>query len=100
MITFYLIFLNVPDDAPLNQTSGDSWLGYNLYVYVLSAFLLGFGDSSFNTQIYSILGTLYAEDSAPAFALFKFIQSVAAALAFAYGTFLTLKYQLIILVTS
>jgi len=100
MITYYLIFLNVPDDAPLNQTDGESWLGYNLYVYILSAFLLGFGDSSFNTQIYSILGTLYADDSAPAFALFKFFQSVAAAIAFAYGTFLTLRYQLIILVIS
>lgn len=100
VITYYLIFLNLPDDAPLNQTSGESWLGYNLYVYVLSAFLLGFGDSSFNTQIYSLLGTLYIEDSAPAFALFKFVQSVAAAAAFGYGTFLTLRYQLIILVTS
>ena len=100
MVTFYLIFLNVPNDAPLNTTSGESWLEYNLYIYVFSAFLLGFGDSSFNTQIYSILGTLYAEDSAPAFALFKFVQSVAAAIGFAYGTVLTLKYQLLILVIT
>ena len=69
-------------------------------MYVLSAFLLGFGDSSFNTQIYSALGTLYANDSAPAFALFKFVQSVAAAAAFGYGTVLTLKYQLLILVVA
>ena len=69
-------------------------------MYVLSAFLLGFGDSAFNTQIYSALGTLYSSDSAPAFALFKFVQSVTAACAFGYGTVLTLKWQLLILVVS
>ncbi|XP_057310453.1 UNC93-like protein MFSD11 [Hydractinia symbiolongicarpus] len=103
MLTFYLIFLNLPDRAPiakLNPSEGESWLEYNIYIYALCGFLLGFGDSSFNTQIYSILGTLYSDDSAPAFALYKCIQSVAAAIAFAYGTKLVLRYQLLILVIS
>ena len=38
------------------------------------SFLLGLGDSCFNTQLLSILGFLYSEDSAPAFAIFKFVQ--------------------------
>lgn len=43
-------------------------------VALLCSFLLGLGDSCFNTQLYSILGRVYAEDSNPAFAIFKFIQ--------------------------
>jgi len=100
LITFYLIFLNLPNEAPLRETDGESKLGYSMVVYGLCAYMLGFGDASFNTQLYSILGTLYSEDSAPAFALFKCIQSVAAAIGFAYGTVLVLKYQLLILVVT
>lgn len=43
-------------------------------IALLCSFLLGLGDSCFNTQLYSILGSIYAEQSTPAFAIFKFIQ--------------------------
>lgn len=43
-------------------------------VAIFCSFLLGLGDSCFNTQLLSILGFLYSEDSAPAFAVFKFVQ--------------------------
>lgn len=43
-------------------------------IALLCSFLLGLGDSCFNTQLYSILGRVYAEDSMPAFAIFKFVQ--------------------------
>jgi len=98
MITFYLIFMNVPNQAPLQETDGYSWFHYNLPGYAMCAVLLGFGDACFNTQLYSILGVVYSEDSAPAFALFKFIQSVTAAIGFGYATHLVLNYQLLILV--
>ncbi|XP_065659218.1 UNC93-like protein MFSD11 isoform X2 [Hydra vulgaris] len=100
MIAFYLIFLNVPDEATLQETWGDSFLNYNLFVYGLCAFFLGFGDSCFNTQMYAILGTAYANDSASAFALFKCLQSLCSGIAFAYGLVLTLKWQLLILVIT
>lgn len=41
---------------------------------MLCSFLIAFGDACFNTQVLSILGSIYASDSAPAFALFKFVQ--------------------------
>uniref|UniRef100_T2MJ12 UNC93-like protein MFSD11 n=1 Tax=Hydra vulgaris TaxID=6087 RepID=T2MJ12_HYDVU len=100
IIAFYLIFLNVPDRATLEPTNGDSFLNYNLYVYGLCAFFLGFGDSCFNTQMYTILGTAYVNDSASAFALFKCLQSLCSGIAFAYGLVLTLKWQLLILVIT
>ena len=43
-------------------------------VALLCSFLLGLGDSCFNTQLLSIVGYMFREDSAPAFAVFKFIQ--------------------------
>lgn len=46
-------------------------------IALLCSFLLGLGDSCFNTQLYSILGRVYAEDSMPAFAIFKFVQVTA-----------------------
>lgn len=61
---------------------------------------LGFGDACFNTQVYSLLGVLHAEDSAPAFALFKFCQSVAAAVSFLYSSHIGLYFQLLILLIS
>lgn len=45
-------------------------------IALLCSFLLGLGDSCFNTQLYSILGRVYAEHSTPAFAIFKFIQVI------------------------
>lgn len=103
-VCFLLIFLNLPDISPIQavETADD----YNVFskpslpVAVLCGFLLGLGDSSFNTQIYSILGSLYEDDSAPAFALFKFVQSLTAAIGFFYSLDLHLKWQLLILIIS
>lgn len=44
------------------------------YLAIFCSFLLGFGDSCFNTQIYNVIGQRYSENSAPAMALFKFMQ--------------------------
>lgn len=43
-------------------------------VALLCSFLLGLGDSCFNTQLLSIIGFMFRDNSAPAFAVFKFIQ--------------------------
>ncbi|XP_034045945.1 UNC93-like protein MFSD11 [Thalassophryne amazonica] len=100
-IAFYLIFLNMPDDAPVvvkTTTQDPSYLTPSVAIALLCSFLLGLGDSCFNTQLYSILGHAYAEQSAPAFAIFKFIQSVFAAVAFFYSGYLLLMWQLLLMV--
>uniref|UniRef100_G3PLN9 Major facilitator superfamily domain containing 11 n=1 Tax=Gasterosteus aculeatus aculeatus TaxID=481459 RepID=G3PLN9_GASAC len=78
-VAVYLIFLNIPDDAPVvfsTATQSKPFLTPSVSIALLCSFLLGLGDSCFNTQLYSILGSVYAEHSAPAFAIFKFIQVI------------------------
>nr|XP_061805812.1 UNC93-like protein MFSD11 [Nerophis lumbriciformis] len=97
-VAFYLIFLNIPDDAPVvfnTTTSKSPFLIPSVSIALLCSFLLGLGDSCFNTQLYSILGCVYAEQSMPAFAIFKFIQSVFAAVAFFYSGSTLLTWQLL-----
>lgn len=62
--------------------------------------MLGFADACFNTQVYSIIGVIYSDNSASAFALFKFSQSMACAVALLYSTKLNLHVQLIILIVT
>ncbi|KAM3597910.1 uncharacterized protein V6R79_011076 [Siganus canaliculatus] len=100
-VAFYLIFLNIPDDAPVvfyTNSQKSPYLTPSISIALLCSFLLGLGDSCFNTQLYSILGRVYAEQSTPAFAIFKFIQSVFAAVAFFYSGYLLLMWQLLLMV--
>ncbi|XP_034029258.1 UNC93-like protein MFSD11 [Thalassophryne amazonica] len=98
---FYLIFLNTASDAPLAPASGTDLHGYitpSIGVALLCSFLLGLGDSCFNTQLLSITGVMFRDNCAPAFAVFRLIQSIMAALAFFYSNYLLLHWQLLILV--
>ncbi|XP_009983624.1 PREDICTED: UNC93-like protein MFSD11 isoform X1 [Tauraco erythrolophus] len=100
-IAFYLIFFNMPNDAPIAPMKGTDDVAYMIpskEVAIFCSFLLGLGDSCFNTQLLSILGFLYSEDSAPAFAIFKFVQSICAAVAFFYSNYFLLQWQLLIMV--
>ncbi|EMP23765.1 UNC93-like protein MFSD11 [Chelonia mydas] len=99
-LAFYLIFYNIPNDAPIASFKGTdnrAYMNPSKELAILCSFLLGLGDSCFNTQLLSILGFLYSEDSAPAFAVFKFVQSICAAIAFFYSNYLLLQWQLLIM---
>ncbi|XP_065549923.1 UNC93-like protein MFSD11 [Lathamus discolor] len=100
-LAFYLIFFNIPNDAPIAPMEGTDDIAYMIpskNVAIFCSFLLGLGDSCFNTQLLSILGFLYSEDSAPAFAIFKFVQSICAAVAYFYSNYFLLQWQLLIMV--
>ncbi|CAN9505535.1 unnamed protein product [Ophioblennius macclurei] len=100
-VAFYLIFISIPNDASVvfeTSTQKTPYLTPSVSIALLCSFLLGLGDSCFNTQLYSILGHVYAEQSTPAFAVFKFIQSVFAAVAFFYSGYLLLMWQLLLMV--
>lgn len=77
LLGFLLIFMNLPDEAPFQDTKALGFFNPPLAsVALLCSFLLGFGDACFNTQIYSMLGGVFADNSAAAFALFKFTQVI------------------------
>ncbi|XP_067860283.1 UNC93-like protein MFSD11 isoform X2 [Heptranchias perlo] len=100
VIAFYLIFLNVPGDAPIVPDEGTDRVAYLIpskTIAMACSFLLGLGDSCFNTQLLSIVGFMYSQESAPAFAVVKFVQSISAAIAFGYSNYLLLQWQLLIL---
>lgn len=102
-VAFYLIFLNIAPDAPVASEAGtqlQAFIQPNVGVALFCSFLLGLGDSCFNTQLLSIVGFMFKDNSAPAFAVFKFIQSIMAAIAFFYSNYLLLHWQLLILVVS
>ncbi|KAM9744858.1 UNC93-like protein MFSD11 [Menidia menidia] len=102
-VAFFLIFLNIASDAPLAPEGGtdrQAFITPSLPLALLCSVLLGLGDSCFNTQLLSVLGSMFSRRSAPAFAVFKFIQSIAAAVAFFYSNFLLLHWQLLILVLT
>lgn len=98
VVAYYTIFINLPANSNFAATWDRAYIESNLYLAFVGSFLLGLGDSCYNTQLYSLLGFVYSDDSAPAFAIFKFVQAVAAALAFFYSNYLLLPYQLLILV--
>ncbi|KRY92974.1 UNC93-like protein MFSD11 [Trichinella pseudospiralis] len=98
VLSFFLIFLFIPSLSPFQPTDDVAYLLPNEYVAILCSFLLGFGDSCWNTQIYATLGSKYTTESTRAFALFKFFNSFSSAVSFFYTSYLLLHWQLVILV--
>lgn len=75
LISFLMIYLNIPNGAPLDNTMETGFFEMPMaWLALLCSALLGFGDACFNTQIYSMLGGAFANNSAAAFAVFKFTQ--------------------------
>ncbi|KAK7940529.1 hypothetical protein WMY93_003855 [Mugilogobius chulae] len=82
-VAFYLIFLNIPADAPVvfkTTTQMSPYLSPSVSIALLCS------------------SCLDSETSTPAFAIFKFIQSVFAAVAFFYSGHLLLMWQLLVMV--
>lgn len=93
-----IAFLDLPFDAPKGETNSESIImPINPYLVIFGSYLLGLGDACYNTQIYSLIGSAFKDESASAFAIFKFFQSAFAAAAFFYSNQIDLPYQLIVL---
>jgi len=60
---------------------------------------LGFGDACYQTQLFAIFGSVYSDKSAAAFAIFKFTQSLASAVAFFASSYMGILDLMITLIT-
>ncbi|KAF7627236.1 hypothetical protein Mgra_00009470, partial [Meloidogyne graminicola] len=95
-----LCFINLPDASPLNRTDGDGIISPRVWIALLCGFLLSFGDACWTTQIFAFLITNYPTQSAQAFALLKFYQSLLTSLLFFFSGYMSLHWHLFILLIS
>jgi MFS family permease len=77
---------------------------HHTYLWYIAAVGLGLGDSTFNTQIYATLGSVFGvKDTVAAFTVFQLLQNIGSAIGFFYSPYLPVHgphgtfYQLIIL---
>lgn len=94
---FIIALINLPFNSTMSDTNDQAIIEVNASLAIFASFLLGLGDACYNTQIYAIIGSLYSDNSAPAFAIFKFVQSGLAAVSFFYSSHLQLQWQLLFL---
>jgi hypothetical protein len=97
MAAFVSIYMNLPFISSISATEQSGHMESNLALALTGSFMLGFGDACFITQIMSFLSSAFADNSAPIFALFKFVQSIASAICFLYSGSVMLDVQLYIL---
>lgn len=98
LTAFILCFLILPADTTWGPSSSGSYLAPGSVTVLIAAWLLGSGDACFNTQVYSLLGRAFRQHSASAFAIYKFVQSLSAALCFVLSPLITLHALLLVLV--
>ncbi|XP_055329537.1 UNC93-like protein MFSD11 isoform X2 [Paramacrobiotus metropolitanus] len=98
-VALYLIFLNLPSDAPIHPTSNGSYLGNpNAYLAMFCIAIFGVGDAIWTNQLMAYLGWVYPYKTVAAFGVYQFYCAVVNSAAFWYSTILTLPYQFLLLV--
>lgn len=97
LLAYVLIYLNLPDSAVVTDTMEDAIIESSIGLCCFCGFLMGIGDSSITLHIYTHIMTYYYTQAPAAFALFKFVQSLAQGVAFVYVPFTGLHTQILIL---
>jgi len=96
-VAFILILLSFPFDAT-NGPAGelDTTIPSSIYIALGCGLMLGLNNSAQTIVIYAYISKVWANNPAPAHALFRFTQSLAAAGAFVYCSYLALPWILLI----
>ncbi|CAF4254606.1 unnamed protein product, partial [Rotaria sp. Silwood2] len=102
IIYYYSVFVNFPSDATSRETIAKPYFDFSSktsqIIAFISSFIVGLGDSSLNTQLMNVLVTRYKQCTASAFAIFKLVQSLMAAVAFFYAGSISIEWQLLVVV--
>jgi len=96
LLSYGLMLANFPQNAPFEETQDIGFIEPNKALALTTSFLLGLGDSCFNTQVASMLGSIWKDQAASAFGIFKFVQSIITGIAFLYTPVLGFYWQLLI----
>lgn len=100
---YIAIFINLPNTSRKLVTRDASLVNSNRSLALAISFLLGFGDSCINAQLYGKIASLYARNSAPAFSVFKFLSNCSMAVAYLaspLGLYATLAILLTFLIVG
>ena len=98
MIAMVIAYLDFPFKSPMEDSNEAPYLDPpSPYLAIAGSFLLGLGDAFFNTQIISITGIIFGNNSAGGIAIFKFAQSFTAGIALLYSNAIALPFQLLFL---
>jgi len=100
-LCYILIYLNLPNESPIRATNDVSVINPpQAWLALVGALLLGFGDACYQTQLFAIFGSVYSDKSAAAFAIFKFTQSAASAIAFLSSSYMGIFDQMLTLLIT
>ncbi|XKL68666.1 hypothetical protein PGB90_006435 [Kerria lacca] len=94
---YVIAILGLPDTSAYGYTEEYSLIKIPITFLLLSNILIGMGDACLHIALYNYIGTLYPNDSASGFAVFKFIRCLATACSFYYSNIIGLHLQLMIL---
>jgi len=97
LVSYGLIYINLPDDAPLDETYEKGIIKPSITLALISGALMGLADCCWNTQIYAFLSIVYSNEGAQVFAIHKFFHAILAAASFYYSGHIGLHWQLVIL---
>ncbi|KAF6215552.1 hypothetical protein GE061_010308 [Apolygus lucorum] len=93
------IFLNLPNSSVFGKTDEEPYLKESkVWLACICSFLMGMGDSFYNTQLYPLLASLHPQFSSHTSALYKFTKSLAMAAFYFASIAVGLHYQAILMI--
>ncbi|GAA49526.1 UNC93-like protein MFSD11 [Clonorchis sinensis] len=95
----FFCLLMLPPDSPIRETERPTYIQPSVELGMFVAVLFGMVDAVWNTQMSVLIGDVYRsrpDDIPVAFALYRCIQSVLAAITFSYCNHLLLQWQVLI----
>ncbi|CAH0382556.1 unnamed protein product [Bemisia tabaci] len=92
-----LSYLVLPEDALFGDTTTRPFVESNVAVALMISTLLGIGENSFTNEMTDLVGTLFPNDSAQAFAALLFLKNICVAIGFYISNYIGLYTQIYVM---